>query len=151
MKIILLSDDAIRLEPVSGPLTIEALSAEQSYSPFHMLASALAICTFSVLHAWATHASLDARDLSLEVRWTFGEHPHRIEGMHVSFDWPSLPAKRVAAAERVAEMCTIHTTLRHPPEITVSPAVARTDSEMPRAPDDAAHGDDTAVHSESAL
>ena len=146
MKIILLSDDAIRLEPASGPLTIEALSAEQSYSPFHMLASALAICTFSVLHAWATHASLDSRDLALEVRWTFAEQPHRVEAMHVSFDWPSLPAKRVAAAERVAEMCTIHTTLRHPPEITISPVVA-TDAEMPRAPDDSAHADDTAMRS----
>jgi len=31
MKIILLSDDAIRLEPIPGPLTIEAIIAEQSY------------------------------------------------------------------------------------------------------------------------
>ena len=39
MKIILLSEDAIRLEPDDGPMTIEALTPEQSYSPFHMLAS----------------------------------------------------------------------------------------------------------------
>jgi hypothetical protein len=39
MKITLLSDDAIRLEPVAGPMTIEASSAEMVYSPFHMLAS----------------------------------------------------------------------------------------------------------------
>ena len=45
MKITLLSEDSIRLEPIPGPMTIEAPSAEQSYSPFHMLASGLAYCT----------------------------------------------------------------------------------------------------------
>lgn len=118
MKIILLSDDAIRLEPIPGPLTIEAIDAEQSYSPFHMLASALATCTFSVMEAWATHASLGIDDLAVIVRWTFAEDPHRVNSMNVTFEWPSLPAKRYAAARRVAEMCTVHATLMHPPTIT---------------------------------
>jgi uncharacterized OsmC-like protein len=120
MKIILLSEDAIRLEPIPGPMTIEAVAADQSYSPFHMLASGLATCTFSVMHAWATHAGLSIDDLAVEVRWTFAEDPHRVDKMNVTFEWPSLPSKRYAAARRVAEMCTIHATLHHPPEITVS-------------------------------
>jgi uncharacterized OsmC-like protein len=119
VKIILLSEDAIRLEPIPGPMTIEALSAEQSYSPFQMLASGLAFCTYSVMAAWATHAELNADELAIEVRWTFAEDPHRIDALQVSFDWPSLPAKRYQAARRVAEMCTIHATLQHPPTITI--------------------------------
>jgi uncharacterized OsmC-like protein len=119
MKIILLSDDAIRLEPIAGPMTIEAVEAEQSYSPFHMLASGLATCTFSVMSAWATHAGLDIEDLAIEVHWTFAENPHRVDTMHVTFEWPSLPQKRYAAARRVAEMCTIHATLHYPPTITI--------------------------------
>jgi uncharacterized OsmC-like protein len=119
MKIILLSEDAIRLEPSPGPMTVEALTTEQSYSPFHMLASGLATCTFSVMHAWATHAELTIDDLAIEVHWTFADNPHRVDAMHVKFEWPSLPAKRYAAALRVAEMCTVHATLHHPPAITV--------------------------------
>jgi uncharacterized OsmC-like protein len=119
VKIILLSEDAIRVEPAAGPLTIEALSAEQSYSPFHMLASALATCTLSVMHAWASHADLNVDDLAMEVHWTFAEDPHRVGRMHLGFDWPSLPERRHAAAMRVAEMCTVHTTLHNPPLITV--------------------------------
>jgi uncharacterized OsmC-like protein len=119
MKIILLSDDAIRLEPVPGPMTIEAIDAGQSYSPFHMLASGLATCTFSVMYAWATHASLDVEDLAIEVHWTFAENPHRVDTMHLTFEWPSLPAKRYQAAKRVAEMCTIHATLHNPPTISI--------------------------------
>jgi uncharacterized OsmC-like protein len=119
MKITLLSDDAIRLEPVPGPLTIEAASAEMSYSPFHMLASGLASCTFSVLHSWATHAKIPIDDLSLEVQWRFADNPHRVGDIGVIFDWPSLPANRLTAAKRVAEMCAIHATFTHQPRITI--------------------------------
>ncbi len=122
MKIILLSDDAIRLEPVPGPLTIEAPTAEMTYSPFHMLASALASCTFSVLYSWATHAELAVDDLTLEVRWQFADDPHRVSDVSVTFDWPSLPANRRGAARHVAELCTVHATLMHPPRVTIAAA-----------------------------
>jgi uncharacterized OsmC-like protein len=122
MKITLLSDDSIRLDPIPGALTIEASSADMSYSPFHMLASGLATCTFSVLYSWATHAKIPIDDLTLEVRWRFGEDPHRVSDLELTFDWPSLPTNRVAAAKRVSEMCTIHATLMHPPRITIAAA-----------------------------
>lgn len=133
MKIILLSDDALRLEPIPGPMTVEAIAADQSYSPFHMLASGLATCTFSVMEAWATHAGLEIDGIALEVRWTFAEDPHRVDTMHVTFDWPSLPPKRYAAARRVAEMCTIHATLQHPPTITIDVSSRSEGSALPPA------------------
>jgi uncharacterized OsmC-like protein len=117
MKLSLLSDASIRLEPGPGPLTIEALSAEQSYSPFHMVAGGLASCTFSVLHAWAERAELSAEDLIIDVAWSFAENPHRIGAFDLQFTWPSLPKERLAAAKRVAGMCTLHATFHHPPEI----------------------------------
>ena len=122
MKITLLADDHIRLEPVPGPMTIEATSAEMVYSPFHMLGSSLATCTFSVIESWASHARLPLDDLTIDVRWRFGEDPHRVSDLDVTFAWPSLPANRVAAARRVAELCTVHATLLHPPTITIESA-----------------------------
>jgi uncharacterized OsmC-like protein len=130
VKITLLSDDAIRLTPDPGPMTIEAQSAEQTYSPFHMLASSLATCTFSVMYSWATHADLRADDLSIEVRWTFADDPQRVGEMSLAFAWPSLPERRLAAAKRVAEMCTIHATFKQPPRVTIDAAQpARADTE----------------------
>jgi putative redox protein len=125
MKILLLSDDAIRLEPVPGPLTIEADSADTSYSPFHMLASSLATCTFSVMYSWATHKKLVVDDLAIEVRWVFGDDPHRVSSFDVTFEWPSLPADRLAVAKRVAALCTVHATLMHPPVIEIRSAAER--------------------------
>ncbi|MBC7673380.1 MAG: OsmC family protein [Polaromonas sp.] len=119
MKITLLGDDAIRLEPTPGMLTIEAASADVSYSPFHMLASGLATCTLSVLQSWATHAKVSVDDLSLEVQWRFADDPHRVSNMAVIVDWKSLPAERMATARRVAALCTIHATLTHPPAVDI--------------------------------
>jgi uncharacterized OsmC-like protein len=124
MKLTLLTDESIRLEPVPGPMTIEAPTAEQSYSPFHMVAGGLAYCTFSVMYAWAEHAKLSAEDLVIDVTWTFAEDPYRVGTFDLRFTWPSLPAKRLAAAKRVAEMCTLHATLNHPPSIRIDGTAA---------------------------
>ena len=120
MKITLLSEDSIRLEPVPGQMTIEAPSPEQSFSPFHMLASGLAYCTFSVMYAWAENAGLDAADLTFDVSWTFAQNPQRVERYDMRFNWPSLPERRLEAARRVAKMCTIHATFEQPPVIAIA-------------------------------
>lgn len=116
MKIRLLSDESIRVENDGGPMTVEAESASQQYSPFHMLASGLAICTYSVIHSWATHAKLDASDLAVEVAWDFAEKPHRVGSYAMRFIWPSLPEARRESALRAAKLCAAHATFQHTPE-----------------------------------
>lgn len=120
MKITLIAENGIRLEPLPGPMTIEADSSDQLYSPFHMLGSGLAFCTYSVLASWASNAKLHSDDIVIEVRWTFVEDPHRIGKIEMSVQWPSLPAPRQSAAQRVAHMCAIHATLTQPPELATT-------------------------------
>ena len=100
-------------------MTIEAPTADRSYSPFHMVAGGLAYCTFSVMYAWAENAGLNAEDLIVDVSWKFADEPYRVGEYEIQFTWPSLPAKRLPAARRVAEMCTLHATLVHPPRISI--------------------------------
>lgn len=118
MKITLLSEESIRLDGSGGLLTIEAESADHTYSPFHMLASSLAVCTQSVLASWASNARISADDIAIEVSWSFAENPHRVGDLKLEFEWPSLPPARVEAAKRVAALCTVHATLQHPPSIS---------------------------------
>lgn len=117
MRIQLLSDERIRLEGSTGPLTIEADHPDTQYSPFHMLASALGTCELSVLTAWAQHAHLDVSGLVLEVAWRFADAPHRVGEIDVKIIWPALPPERRNAAERAAHLCAIHNTLTHSPVI----------------------------------
>jgi putative redox protein len=120
VKITLLSDERLRLEPTPGPMTIEAASPERAYSPFHMVGSGLATCVLSVLASWAETAGFTADDLVIEVEWTFAEKPHRIGRFALALHWPSLPEPRRGAATRVAALCPIHATLHTPPEIEVA-------------------------------
>ena len=119
MKITLLSDERIRLDGRAGPLSVEAESAEMQYSPFHMLASSLATCTYSVLASWGTHARLPIDDLAIEVGWTFAEDPHRVGSIDMDVIWPSLPQERRNAAMRAAGLCTVTKTLETPPRVAV--------------------------------
>ena len=125
MKISLISEEGIRLEPLPGPMTIEAATEDQLYSPFHMLGSGLAFCTYSVLASWASHAKLESDDIVIEVHWTFVEDPHRIGKIDMKVDWPSLPPQRQTAAQRVADMCAIHASLKHPPELSTTVTTAK--------------------------
>ena len=122
MKITLLSEESIRLEPMTGQLTVEAGSADQEYSPYQMLASGLAVCTFGVLQSWASNAGVSADDLVIDVSWTFAENPHRVGSMELSYQWPSLPADRQKVAQRVAELCPVHKTLMQSPAMTIRQA-----------------------------
>ena len=117
MKIMLLSEDRLRVQGGAGPLSVEADSAEMTYSPGHMLASSLAVCTYSILQSWATNADIPAADLAVEVGFEYVAKPHRIGKMEVALDWPSLPAERREAARRAAALCPIHRTLHAPPEV----------------------------------
>lgn len=122
MKITLTGEESLRLEPTSGQLTIEAPTPDVQYSPFHMLGSALGGCTLFVLQSWASNKNLGVNDLKVDVSWDFVEGQHRVGSMKVQLGWPSLSAELWPRAIRVANLCGIHNTLTHPPQITVEAA-----------------------------
>src|SRR5690606_34934582 len=120
LKITLLSEERIRLEGVAGPMTIEADSPEMQYSPYHMLASGMATCVYSVLRSWASNAKIQGDDLALEVGWSFVDDPHRVGSFDLAVQWPSLPEERRASVERAVHLCPVHRTFAHPPEIATT-------------------------------
>ena len=122
MKITLLSDESIRLEPATGQLTIEAEAADREYSPYQMFASGLAVCTFGVLQSWASNVGVSADDLVIDVSWSFADNPHRVGALELSYQWPSLPENRKRVAQRVAELCPLHKTLLQSPAVTIRAA-----------------------------
>jgi uncharacterized OsmC-like protein len=118
VKITLTGEESVRLEPTPGPLSIEAQSHDQSYSPFHMLGSALGTCTLSVLQSWATNKSIAVDDLKVDVSWSFVEGEHRLGAMKVVIAWPSLSAELWPRVIRAASLCGVHRTLAHSVDIS---------------------------------
>jgi len=122
MKVTLTGEESLRVEAVGEQLTIEAPSPDTQYSPFHMLASALGMCTFSVVQSWASNKNLVADDLKIDVSWSFVEGEHRVGSMKVKLEWPTLAPELWPRALRAASLCGIHSTLTHPPMISVTAA-----------------------------
>jgi uncharacterized OsmC-like protein len=127
MKITLTGEESLSVEPTSGPLTIEAESHDQSYSPFHMLGSALGVCTLSVLQSWASNKNISVGDVKIDVSWTFAEGQHRVESMSAKIAWPSLSAELWPRVLRAADVCGVHQTLTH----TINVAVTAVGVESP--------------------
>lgn len=125
MKITLTGEESLRLEAGPGMLTIESPTRDRGYSPFHMLGSALASCTLSVLQSWASNRNLVVDDLRIEVEWKFNDDQHRVESMRVKLDWPSLTPELRPRALRAANLCGVHRTLTRPIEIEVEAVRAR--------------------------
>jgi uncharacterized OsmC-like protein len=119
MKINLTGEESLRIEPTTGMLTIEAESPTQGYSPFHMLGSALGMCTFSVLQSWASNKGVRVDDLRIDIDWSFAEGQHRVEKMNVNLEWPSLSAELWPRAMRAAHVCGVHQTFSKPVQISV--------------------------------
>ncbi len=122
MKITLTGEESLRAEPTPGMLTIEAPSRDRGYSPFHMLGSAIAACTMSVLQSWGSNKNVSIDDLKIDVTWKFPEGEHRVEKMNIRLDWPSLSADLWPRALRAAHVCGIHRTLTHTVQIDVEAA-----------------------------
>lgn len=119
MEIVLHAPTELELRAVEEPgLTIEGDAEGEGFGPLQMFAASLALCTASVLHVHAHEvAKLELNDLSLVVRWRYGDSPHRVDRIEMTIRWPSVPKKRRASIERVASACTIHRTLEQPPEL----------------------------------
>ena len=112
MKIVLETEERIRLVADDDEgFAFEA--AGGGLSPFHLLAAGLATCTYSVLHAWAEHASLERDGLEIVVDWELGDRPVRVTRMDMQIVWPGLSPARHAAAVRAGAQCTVHNTLAH--------------------------------------
>ncbi len=119
MDLVLHGPTELEVAKLSEPgLALVGDAGGHGFGPLQMLGASLALCTASVLHAYAHEvAKAPVSDLALRVSWSYGEHPHRVARIELVVRWPSLPEERRAAAERAAASCTVHRTFEHPPEL----------------------------------
>lgn len=110
MQLILETETSNRLEMAGTGW--EITSEGTPISPYHLLAGSLASCTALTLQSWAEGAGVDLAPLTIHLAWEHAdERPKRIARITMELRWPGLPAERVQAAERVADLCPIHATL----------------------------------------
>lgn len=116
MRLVLEAETRARLE-MSGA-GFEIASEGATISPYHLLAGSLSSCTALTLQSWAEQAGIDMAPLVIQVAWEHAEErPARIARVEMELRWPGFPEERVETAERVADLCPIHTTLKRAADV----------------------------------
>lgn len=118
MKIQLNAPEDLEVSELTEPdMQIDSRSEETHFSAMEMFATSLAICTASVMIAYAQRIAASTEGLSVRMRWSYSEQPFRIGDITMDIHWPGLPESRLKAAQRAAAQCTLHNTLEHPPRV----------------------------------
>jgi uncharacterized OsmC-like protein len=118
MHILMHSEEDLDISQFMAPeMTVESHDPDAAYSALQMFATSLALCSFSVLYAYAETIGVQPDDIGIRVRWSY--HPERgnIDQIAMDIEWPALPASRREAARRAAASCILHRTLEHPPMV----------------------------------
>lgn len=119
MNVIMHHSEDLELKQFDQPgLSIEPQDPEAHYSAMQMFATAMGLCTYSVLASFADQDDTPTDQISLRMRWEYAEHPYRIGQFNMEIQWPELPPSKLEAAQRVASKCTLHNTLEQPPELS---------------------------------
>lgn len=118
VNIQLVSDTEIRLSRLHNDgFDVTADHPELYYGAMETFVTSLAMCTFAVLSAYGERIDAGVEDLTMRMRWRYGERPHRIESVDMEIHWPEIPDSRLDAAMRAAATCTLHHTLEHAVEV----------------------------------
>lgn len=117
MEIVVRGETELVVTNAGGGLSVREDEGGR-FGPLPMMAASLGTCTLSVLLSWAENADLDPSELKVVVRWEYVDDPYRVGSYEQEIRWPGLPEDRHAAARKVADQCTVHHTLEHPPEMS---------------------------------
>ena len=99
-------------------LEIAVEGQDSQFSAIEMLIASLGLCTISVLLEYGETIGTPTHELSIGIRWSIADKPHRVATMVMRVEWPGLAARRVEAIKRAVHHCTVHNTLLHAPSIS---------------------------------
>ncbi len=95
-------------------------------TPTELFVAGLAACIAYYAERFLRRNQLTTDGLRVTCDFRWAENPHRVGAIDVLVDAPGLTAAKRAAFERVIEHCAVHSTLRHPPQVTITTPEIRT-------------------------
>jgi putative redox protein len=88
-------------------------------TPTELFLGGLAGCIGYYAQRFLRRHGLPAEGLTVTCSYIWAENPHRVGAIELTVDAPGLTADRREAFSRVIEHCTVHNTLRQPPELRI--------------------------------
>jgi putative redox protein len=115
--------DRIRMEvrghQIRSDQPVEDEGGDTAPTPTELFLAGLAGCVTFFAERFLRGHGLATDRLLVRCEYTWAESPHRVGSIELSVEAPALPLERREAFLRVMEHCTLHNTLRQPPEMRV--------------------------------
>ena len=110
----------IRDFEIETDLPQERGGANGAPTPSELFIASLGTCTGLTVMNYLENAGVSSEGLRIDVDWEFAKEPHRIGKALITIQGLSQEAKkRKAAVLKMAQHCTVHTTLENKPEISI--------------------------------
>jgi uncharacterized OsmC-like protein len=94
---------------------------DQGITPVEMFAASLGACIGYFAARFCQRHKLPTKGLVVKMTWGYAEQPHRIGTVTARLSLPvDFPPEMKGRLQKVAEGCTIHNSLTHPPQIAVT-------------------------------
>lgn len=93
-------------------------------TPTELFVASLAACVAYYSEQFLRRHRLPTEGLSVTCDYKWAENPHRVGAIELRVDAPGLTQAKVEAFTRVIEHCTVHNSLRQPPEVRLQLAQA---------------------------
>ena len=94
-------------------------------SPTELFLTSLAACVGFYAERFLRRHGLSTDGLVVTCKYAFAANPTRIGEIDLNVEVPALPPDRLEAFSRVIEHCTVHNTLRQPPEVRTHVSLAQ--------------------------
>src|SRR5260370_41955447 len=125
-EIVATYEGADRFEVAVGPhrvtvdQPVDAGGDDAGPTPTELFVASLASCMGFFAQRFLRRNGVDPAGLELRARITTAERPHRVGAIVVEVTLPPIEDPRADALRRAVERCTVHHSLRMPPEVEVS-------------------------------
>jgi putative redox protein len=93
-------------------------------TPTELFLASLAGCVTFYAERFLRRHGLPTDGLVVTCKYAWAANPTRVGEIDLTVDAPGLPPERREAFSRVVEHCTVHNTLRQPPEVRIRVASA---------------------------
>ncbi|MGW6442648.1 OsmC family protein [Lentzea sp. NPDC055074] len=110
---------AVRLR--AHEVHVDQPGSDRGMSPVELFVASLATCVAHYAGSYLHRHSLPREGLTVVAEYEMAaDHPARIAGMRVTVDpGQELEPRRWQALRAVVDHCTVHNTLRRPPEVEI--------------------------------
>ena len=111
-------DIHVRGRNVTSDMSVEDGGRGAGFTPAELLAGSLGVCIAMMVQGYCDRHGYG--DVGVDLTFELADSPKRVGAIVVDVELPNgVPEDQLKVVRRIAERCSVHETLNHPPRVDV--------------------------------